>query len=159
MSRIEPDNDNGTANQMVGGLYLEFWLAIIRVRKGGRDPKMSSWRVFSLCPLCSSVNTRIRWRRSWKRRTHTTDSVCDAKKVVVVHKTSRLEFEQMKRPDLSTREVEYVVSDQLSYSLCFIIFQASFILSSSSVTLVPNILHPLPPPPLHSLYYSYQMVV
>lgn len=98
---------------MVGVRYLESWWWVIIGTKhqwAWHSWAMSSWRVLSLCPLCRRANVSIGPRGSWKRRIHTAASVSDAEKVVVVHKTSRLEFEQMKYPAMSEKEIARMVS-------------------------------------------------
>ena len=83
---------------------------------------MSSRQFLSLCPLCWRVSRSIGWRSIWKRNRHTVARVCNAEKVVVVHKTSRLEFERMKHSDKSEKEIARMVRSDVCSLAFFLTF-------------------------------------
>ena len=87
--------------------------ASIRTRKGcgGRGTEMESCRVlWVLCSLCSRASSRGRWRWDCRRSAHSAAGVGGAEKVVVVHKTSRLDFVKMNQPDKTEHDIARIVS-------------------------------------------------
>lgn len=70
-------------------------------------------RLWQRCPLCHRVASRLAPERMNFRGLHAAGSaVAGRRKVVVVHKTSRLEFEKIKQPHLSETEIKDMVSVQ-----------------------------------------------
>lgn len=65
-----------------------------------------------LCPLCRRASARLGWGDGglWSRGAHVQGGPVTAERVLVVHKTSRLDFEKLKRPDLSEKEIADRVS-------------------------------------------------
>ena len=73
---------------------------------------MGSRRVLaSLCVLYSRTGSLV-------RNIYSPAVGCKAENVVVVHKTSRLDFEKMKRPDLSDNDMALMVCLGWPRALC-----------------------------------------
>jgi hypothetical protein len=64
-----------------------------------------------LCPLCRRGSQRARWSWNLRGSAHSTTAVSRAEKVVVVHKTSRLDFEKMKRPEMTDRDIARMLTE------------------------------------------------